>query len=490
MKIYRSSPGVGFLDTRYLRLDTTNGPLTGNLSILPSTNNTAATITLTRQDVFTDTGDILADLFFGNNDTSTDVAGVTAKIEIVATGSYSGSVDAGTSIDFYINNTVPISLTRVLRIYQDGNIGVRTSLPAKALEINHATGQNLRLTYNDSDGSATNITDLTLSSDGSLNISTSGTINLNDRTLVIGNTDAIQLIVRANATQTANIFQVQNSSSTALMSVTAKGGVEIALTGTANNDRAANLQQTITFDGNGMVGGIGRINTTASTPTLTKTLTNAAAGVWGFLDIGGSNTYAELQGIKSSISKAGTSVVTVYKGISVETPTVSAGSITTAYGLFVNDQTAASTNNFALVTNAGLVVFNEGGVDADVRIEGNNVTDLFKTDAGNDQVELNGGLIVNTTTVNAATYSLLITDNIVHVTYTSTGAVTALTLPTAQVVAGRVLVIKDAAGNAATNTITIDTQGAETIDGAATFVINSNYGAINLYSDGSNWFVY
>lgn len=106
-----------------------------------------------------------------------------------------------------------------------------------------------------------------------------------------------------------------------------------------------------------------------------------------------------------------------------------------------------------------------------------------------DNITLPAGQKVNTTTVNAATYSLLETDYILNVTYTVTGAVTSLTLPTAQVADGRVVVVKDAGGNAGTNSITIDTEADELIDGAATYVINSDYDAITLYCDGTNWFV-
>ena len=105
-------------------------------------------------------------------------------------------------------------------------------------------------------------------------------------------------------------------------------------------------------------------------------------------------------------------------------------------------------------------------------------------------VTFNGAIKQNVTTVNAATYDLETSDYILHVTYTGTGAVTSLTLPTAQTVSGRIIVIKDAGGNALTNNITIDTEGAETIDGSATVVINSNYTSISLYSDGSNWFIF
>lgn len=100
-----------------------------------------------------------------------------------------------------------------------------------------------------------------------------------------------------------------------------------------------------------------------------------------------------------------------------------------------------------------------------------------------------GGQKWSVTTVAAATYDLLITDRVLHVTYTGTGAVTSLTLPTAQTTAGRIISIKDAGGNASVNSITIDTEGAQTIDGSATFVMSTDYEDITLYSDGSNWFL-
>jgi hypothetical protein len=114
----------------------------------------------------------------------------------------------------------------------------------------------------------------------------------------------------------------------------------------------------------------------------------------------------------------------------------------------------------------------------------------FVINQGAGTTKLAGGMTLNVTTVNAATYDLLISDHIVHVTYTVTAAVTSLTLPTAQTLAGRTIHIKDAGGNAATNNITVDTGGSETIDGSATLVLNQDYMSRALYSDGSNWFIY
>jgi len=131
-------------------------------------------------------------------------------------------------------------------------------------------------------------------------------------------------------------------------------------------------------------------------------------------------------------------------------------------------------------------------MSATFKIDANNV---FKIGAKADGagavdsqfIQSYGAIFRHITVVNAATYDLLPSDDILNVTYTATGAVT-ITLPTAQCVAGRTIVIKDAGGNAGTNNITIDTEGSETIDGAATEVISSNYDSVTIYSDGSNWF--
>jgi len=118
----------------------------------------------------------------------------------------------------------------------------------------------------------------------------------------------------------------------------------------------------------------------------------------------------------------------------------------------------------------------------------NNVAVLTEANTFTGAQTFSGAMSGAVTTVAAATYDLLATDYIVHVAYTTTAAVTSFTLPTAQVVAGRMIVIKDADGNAGTNNITIDTEGSETIDGAATLVMSTNSQAVRLYCDGTNWF--
>lgn len=95
-------------------------------------------------------------------------------------------------------------------------------------------------------------------------------------------------------------------------------------------------------------------------------------------------------------------------------------------------------------------------------------------------------------TANAATCDVVSTAEVVIVncTYTDTGAITSLTLDTDICVSGKIIHIKDADFNAGTNNITVDTEGAETIDEAGTVVIDANGDSIRLYSDGSNWFIF
>lgn len=89
----------------------------------------------------------------------------------------------------------------------------------------------------------------------------------------------------------------------------------------------------------------------------------------------------------------------------------------------------------------------------------------------------------------AGNYTITATDPD-YIGITSTAAARTVTLPAASAVsAGRTFVVKDESGAAATNNITVQRAGSDTIDGATTKVINTNYGSARLYSDGaSKWF--
>jgi hypothetical protein len=88
----------------------------------------------------------------------------------------------------------------------------------------------------------------------------------------------------------------------------------------------------------------------------------------------------------------------------------------------------------------------------------------------------------------AATVNASPTDRVVGVTNAGS-AVTVNLAAIGNMTAGDSITVKDEAGDANTFNITIETAGAETIDGAANYTINTAYGYVTLYSDGANYFV-
>lgn len=64
----------------------------------------------------------------------------------------------------------------------------------------------------------------------------------------------------------------------------------------------------------------------------------------------------------------------------------------------------------------------------------------------------------------------------------------AITIPTALLASGRMITVKDFAGNATANDIVVSTQGSEKIDGNDTYTIDADDGSVTLVSDGSHWF--
>jgi hypothetical protein len=138
------------------------------------------------------------DVFIGNATNTSqslyigpdNVSGTGGLLRIVNSGGIN-YIQSGTNInsnsaaDLFISNmkNTTSSSTRKFMIKADGKIGIQTSAPTRQLEINASDGNCLRLTYNDSDGSAVNYTDFSVGTDGDLIInSTGGTINLTNTT--------------------------------------------------------------------------------------------------------------------------------------------------------------------------------------------------------------------------------------------------------------------------------------------------------------------
>lgn len=167
--------------------------------------------------------------------------------------------------------------------------------------------------------------------------------------------------------------------------------------------------------------------------------------------------------------------------------------------IFTPTSVAATSGSlgFPNLTNNNFVIYNNKTSGTIKFQTTSGIVDVINTDGSlniggsglpTSTLQVNGSIQVANTSVNNAASPFSTTDsNNILSCLTSTGAVT-ITLATATVINGRTYHIKDTDGNASVNNITINTQGAETIDGVASTTISSNYGVISLYSNGTHWF--
>ncbi|HEV7702239.1 MAG TPA: hypothetical protein VGO63_02235, partial [Candidatus Paceibacterota bacterium] len=181
-----------------------------------------------------------------------------------------------------------------------GYVGIGTTAPDRALEVNSATGINLRLTYNDSNGSAANYADLLVGSSGDLTITASGSDTLITSNFVVGS--------GTSSTETlSNTGYVYNGDD---LFVAGQAGVE----GSIFTDTSLIVGASTTY-GNGSIsqssGETLTIGTTAAALTLQTTTSGNIV-----LNAGGSGT-TELQDATNV-----TGLLTANGGISLGTQAI------------------------------------------------------------------------------------------------------------------------------------------------------------------------
>ena len=130
------------------------------------------------------------------------------------------------------------------------------------------------------------------------------------------------------------------------------------------------------------------------------------------------------------------------------------------------------------------------------KIDGNNIITIGAFADGLGGVtgkffKTHGARMVHRTDAGAADYNPSTRTSDYIVTVDTTLAARAVTISTEDRDSGsptkpRIFIIKDIAGNAGTNNITISLETAGTIDGAASVVISTNYGSKTIIVDGTN----
>jgi hypothetical protein len=102
------------------------------------------------------------------------------------------------------------------------------------------------------------------------------------------------------------------------------------------------------------------------------------------------------------------------------------------------------------------------------------------------QAVVGTGQLVEQYVGTAISYQVLNTDAIIGVT--STAAVRTITMPASSLVTGQRWTVKDESGGAAANNIIVSGNG-KNIDAAASYSITTNYGAVDLYYNGTQFYL-
>ncbi len=258
-----------------------------------------------------------------------------------------------------------VSATRLV-IDTNGLMGIGTNAPGKQLDINSATGNNLRLTYNDTDGSAANYADLLMSSGGDLTIAPSGS-----DTAITGQLDVSgHLAAGANSAVNDGSLLFSGSTYNTMLSL---------------QESYTNLTATDYVEG---ITNYMEFNPTAHATTEIYGIDNELV-----VKTGNNKNIPSMYGNFTSLSHNGTGAVTTAIGQSILLNNSAAGgTITTARGLQVNvvdNGTNAITNATGIRVLATSAV-NSVGINIDQTVGTSKQTNL----------------LIGTTTQPAGSYSI------------------------------------------------------------------------------------
>ncbi len=164
--------------------------------------------------------------------------------------------------------------------------------------------------------------------------------------------------------------------------------------------------------------------------------------------------------------------------------------ITSAGGVNFVATGAAAKDTIITNTNGSMTLTAGENVTDAMNITASGAASRLNLTAGTGSVRLLSGLVVPVTTKATADtpYTVLGTDY--FISCDTSGGVLTVTLPNAAALAGRTFVIRDTAGSAAVNNITIATAGGNLVGGgaaAATKTLSAAYSGATVYSNGVTW---
>jgi hypothetical protein len=225
-----------------------------------------------------------------------------------------------------------------------------------------------------------------------------------------------------------------------------------------------------------LAGLLGIYDTNGVNPTISLTNPGGKAAVIGVIkDNANTVPHAAIMAFAEG-DATGTTIPAAFKAVSVRS-TAGGGF---DYGIDFNDEAGYGEN----IQTAEIRGMNGETIDNTTDGEWDfGAANLVTT--GN--ITASGGVTFNVTTVEDSAYTVLVSDYIINISHTDTDTVD-VTIPTSLISVGKRFEIWDTEFNADTNYITINTEGAETVNEAAADTISTAGGKRIIWSDGTNWF--
>jgi hypothetical protein len=361
----------------------------------------------------------------------------------------------------------------------NNRIGVGVEHPDTKLHVK-TTQNQLKLAYNDS-----NYAIFSVDSAGDLTISPTATYLSASSGLVVSGATFLGSL----STQ----HTVVSGELSASMAVSSSSGRFTSLSADSITDG------TVTITG-GNIGGVGTLTataiggtlTTASQPNVTSLGTLTSLNVAGDLTVD-----TKVLKVDSTTNRIGIGVVDPQKPLEISS---SDGGIRLTYSRYVFGQSALTYSDIYTDSNGKLVLTGSGGqtkIMGGMEItglqsgtgvttkylaldSGNNIILTSSTEAGIET--RNRRVITGDTTLSADDY---------YIGISASTNVTITLLDASELINGQSFTIKDEKGSASSHTFRIVASGSQKIDGENKIELESPYGAINLYTDGTNrYFVF
>ncbi len=336
------------LDTRYLKLDTSNDPLTGTLNIQVPTATSEALILQTTDDNAT------KNIFEVKNSGGTFLSGIDTD------GFFRVKAEGG--IRMVSSSGIVFKETTTSRIFRVLNFNTTWDDSSQSSFFQMGKAQGII-----SGNTGTVLTKFGISSEG-MTIADIGYASLPSPNSILHlETDTASkklLVLKAAASQTANLTEWQNSSGTPLTWVNSNGSVDIL--GAGDTTHGLGVDYEVSISSGGVFGAdLSIINDTAGSGNITGFRGIAQANNGVGTSISGTvvgvrgeawNNYGNLNlahaGYFQVVANRSSGTITFAQTVRIETP-LATGNITNAYGLFVRDINTATTLNYAIYTNAG-----------------------------------------------------------------------------------------------------------------------------------------